>query len=158
MSGIEALGIVLGALPLIISAFEHLREACEARDLLVHFERKHMKALNDVKDERLLFRLHLRKLLLPLVKDGVLEEHDIEQLMLDKELSRWRQHDLELALKQRLGEAHERYLEILKDVQNTLHRLLCTLGFALSPFQEKLDALQVGMRDNTETYESYVLN
>ena len=144
MSGIEVAGLVLGALPLVISFLEHVRGASQRVGMLAHFESENKKSLNDVEDEQLLFRLQLKKLLLPLVRDDVLETTELEELMVDPGADGWKNQDVHKALRLRLGEAHDRYHGILVDMHQQTCKLLIALGCdRLRPFKETLDDLKV---------------
>jgi hypothetical protein len=110
MSGLEVVGVVLGALPLIISAFEHAQSLAKKWNLLTNFNSEHLKVWNDVKDEELMYRLQLQTLLAPLVLDGDLTKDRLETLLLSPQSNEWREADLDAALRKRLGEAYDRYL------------------------------------------------
>lgn len=143
MSGVEVLGLVLGGLPLLISAFEHFRDLRNAKDWIFKFEEKYGKSLNDVKDEQIMFELHMRKLLLPLVRADVLDADELHELMLNPGGKGWQEKEVEGALKTRLGNVYERYMEVLSELPGILHKLLMTLGFKLAggtaSFQSKLE-------------------
>lgn len=124
MSGLEVVGVVLGALPLIISAFEHAQSLARKWDLLTNFNSENLKIWNDVKDEELMFRLQLQTLLAPLVRDGDLTKDRLETLMLSPRSDAWREADLDAALRKRLGEAHDRYFGNVEEIQVLAWRLL----------------------------------
>jgi len=124
MSGIEVVGIVLGALPLIISAFEYSQSLAKKLNLLANFQEQHLKVWNDIKDEELMYRLQLQTLLAPLVRDGDLTKDRLETLLLNPQSDLWREADLEIALKGRLGEAHDRYFSNVEEIQALAWRLL----------------------------------
>jgi hypothetical protein len=117
MSGIEVVGIVLGALPLIISAFEHSQVLAKRLNLLSNFQEQHLKFWNDIKDEELMYRLQLQTLLGPLVRDGDLTKDRLEMLLLNPQSDLWREADLEAALRVRLGGAHDRYFSNVEEIQ-----------------------------------------
>lgn len=124
MSGIEVVGIVLGALPLIISAFEHSQSLAKKLNLLANFNSEHLKFWNDIKDEELMYRLQLQTLLAPLVRDGDLTKDRLETLILSPRSDDWREADLDAAMRSRLGEAHDRYFENVGEIQALAWRLL----------------------------------
>jgi hypothetical protein len=131
MSGLEVIGVVLGALPLIISAFEHGQSLAKKWNLLENFTAENRKVWNDIRDEALMYRLQLKILLAPLVWDGDLENDRLEALMLSPQSNAWREPDVEAALKKRLGEAYDRYIGNVEEIQALAWRLL--EPFAQSP-------------------------
>lgn len=140
MSGLAVVGIVLGALPLIISAFEHAQSLAKKWNLLNNFNAEHLKVWNDVKDEELMYRLQLQTLLSPLVRNGDLAEDRLETLLSNPQSDAWKEPDLDTALKKRLGEAHDRYFGNVEDIQVLAWRLL--EPFTQSPtFRTKMQAM-----------------
>lgn len=124
MSGLEVVGVVLGALPLIISAFEHGQSLAKKWNLLANFNSENLKIWNDVKDEELMYRLQLQTLLAPLVRDGDLAKDRLETLLLSPQSDAWREGDLDAALRKRLGEAYDRYFGNVEEIQALAWRLL----------------------------------
>ncbi|KAK5119803.1 hypothetical protein LTR85_007129 [Meristemomyces frigidus] len=138
MSGIEVVGLVLGAFPLAVSALEHYREACKTINLMRNFESEWRKSLNDIKDEQVFFTLNLKVLLLPLVEDDALDETDLETLLADPESVTWRDIDVDAALGERLGSSHARFLEIALELQRLIWQLLTVIGIDKPRLQAKL--------------------
>lgn len=124
MSGLEVVGVVLGALPLIISAFEHSQSLAKKWNLLANFNSENLKVWNDVKDEELMYRLQLQTLLAPLVRDGDMTKDRLETLLLSPRSDVWKDADLDAALKRRLGEAYDRYMGNVEEIQELAWRLL----------------------------------
>lgn len=123
MSGIEILGIVLAAFPLCISAMEHYEETKKVAGTFFRIRRVHKKDLGKVKNCQLIFRLGLKELLKPLLIDAVVDHIEYEQLFASPGGPGWAEQDVETALKKRLGDCHERYIEILQEVQETMAAL-----------------------------------
>ena len=124
MSGLEVVGVVLGALPLIISAFEQGQSLAKKWNLLANFNSENLKVWNDVKDEELMYRLQLQTLLAPLVRDGDLTKDRLEVLVLNPQCDAWKDTDLDAALRKRLGEAYDRYIGNVEEIQALAWRLL----------------------------------
>jgi hypothetical protein len=124
MSGFEVVGVVLGALPLIISAFEHGQSLAKKFNRLADFSSENLKVLNDIKDEELMYRLQLQTLLAPLVREGDLTKDRLEILLLGPRCDAWQDADLDAALKRRLGEAYDRYIGNVEEIQTLAWRLL----------------------------------
>lgn len=124
MSGIEIVGLILGAVPLVISAMEHFEDAKRAVGTFHKIRRAHKRDLGKLKDCQLKFKLNMKELLLPLLADDLVTRIEYEQLLVSPGGSGWREEHVDEALAQRLGECHERYIEILQEMEETLV-LLC---------------------------------
>jgi hypothetical protein len=77
-----------------------------------------------VKDCQLKFRLNMKELLLPLLTDDVVTKLEYEQLLANPGGPGWQEEHVEETLAERLGDCHERYIEILKEMEETMV-LLC---------------------------------
>ena len=137
MSGLEVVGVVLGALPLIISAFEHGQSLAKKWNLLANFNSENLKVWNDTRDEELMYRLQLQTLLAPLVRDGDLTKDRLEILLLNRRCDAWKDADLDTALKKRLGEAYDRYIGNVEEIQTLAWRLLEPLARSTA-FREQM--------------------
>ena len=124
MSGLEVVGIILGAFPLAISGMEHYEETKKVANTFFKIRRAHRKDLGKVKDCQLKFRLNMKELLLPLLTDDVVTTMEYEQLLAKPGGPGWQEEHVEESLAERLGECYERYIEILKEMEETMV-LLC---------------------------------
>ena len=123
MSGIEIVGVLLGVFPLCVSAMEHYEKTRRATNTFVKIRRTHKRDLGKIKDCELLYKLNLKQLLLPLLKEDVIEESELELLLSNPGGPAWNNRHVHSALKKRLGECHDRYLEILSDMKDTMVNL-----------------------------------
>lgn len=143
MSGLEVAGIVLGALPLIIYAFEHLRDGASRLGRLINFNAEFHRLWGEVEDEELMYRLQLKILLKPLVNNGIVAEDELEELMLSPDHELWRDADVDGALSKRLGESYDRYVANLTDIQALTWQIIQPL--LQSPvLKERLGGNEVG--------------
>ena len=124
MSGLEILGVILGAFPLAISAMEHYEECKKVAGTFYKIRRAHRKDFGRVKDCQLKFRLNMKELLLPLLADDLVSKIEYEQLLASPGGPGWQEDHVEDSLVERLGDCHERYIEILKEMEETMV-LLC---------------------------------
>ena len=124
MSGLEIVGVILGAFPLAISGMEHYEETKKVANTFFKIRRAHRKDLGKVKDCQLKFRLNMKELLLPLLTDDVVTTMEYEQLLAKPGGPGWQEEHVEESLAERLGDCHERYIEILKEMEETMV-LLC---------------------------------
>ncbi|KAF2163556.1 hypothetical protein M409DRAFT_26168 [Zasmidium cellare ATCC 36951] len=138
MSGIEVVGLVLGAFPLVISAMEHYEDVKKVSTTWWRIKRAHKKDLGRVKDCHLKFKLNLKELLLPLVLDGVVNKGEYESLLASPGGDGWREEHVENALEERLAECHMRYVEILGELIETMGRLSKECRVDDADFQEAL--------------------
>lgn len=133
-----AIGLILNIVPLLVSTVEHWKDGTEPLGRFVNFDNEYRKFYEDLKDEQLVLRLHLKKLLRPLVKEGLLLNNDIDLLLSNVQLEEWRQPAVNAALEKRLGEACERYIEALRSMQNSIVDLLHALDSGKAGLQSKL--------------------
>lgn len=123
MSGIEVAGLVLGAFPLLISAMENYEETRKVTSTWWRVKRAHKRDIGRIKDCQLKFRLNLKELLLPLVHDGTVNRGEYERLLANPGGHGWKEDRVEDALRIRLSECHERYVEMLLDILDLMARL-----------------------------------
>ena len=117
MSGIEVVGIVLGALPLAISLFQSYEDLAAAKNRLRDFEKLYRNIQRDLEHEELLFRLIVETLIRPLVNDEMIDKDDLDRIINNIDDSSWANQDISEALQQRLGEVHEPFIEVMKDTK-----------------------------------------
>ena len=101
MSGFEAIGLVLGAIPLIMAGVGQYKNNIEMRQLERHFKTEHNIFLNSIEE-----------LLSPLVSDM-----HLEQLMKDPSGEAWRDKAVSAKLEEQLGGAYQSFEEIMEDVK-----------------------------------------
>ncbi|RYF35222.1 MAG: hypothetical protein EOO38_29025, partial [Cytophagaceae bacterium] len=129
MSGIEVVGIVLGALPLAISLFQSYEDLAAAKNRLRDFEKLYRNIQRDLEHEELLFRLIVETLIRPLVNDEMIDKDDLDRIINNIDDSSWANQDISEALQQRLGEVHEPFIEVMKDTEQQCMQLLKSIGF-----------------------------
>jgi len=109
MSGAEVAGLVLGAIPLLISALEHWQSTSAVLAKWWHLQSSLKLDLEKLEDTRVLYNSHLEELLRPLTIDGVLTEAAFESMRSKQSDEMWKKERVQLALRQRLGERYDRY-------------------------------------------------
>ena len=151
MSGVEIVGVLLGAFPLCIAAMEHYEDTRKVAGTFFKIRRAHRKDLGKVKDCRLMFRLNLKELLIPLLADETVNQLEYEVLLANPGGPAWRDHHVDIALAERLGECHGRYIEILQEMQDTM-ALLCEVSRVDDEqFQKLLQAKQHNTTNSTSS-------
>lgn len=129
MSGLEVIGLVLGAIPLAISACEHWRGIAERYGRVANFEKQYRRVVEDLKDEQVIFRLQVERLILPLVSGKIISEGDLERLVGSTSDALWADEDVSKAIKDRLGRTYENYVRVLGDIDRACMKMLKSLGF-----------------------------
>jgi hypothetical protein len=129
MSGIEIVGIVLGALPLAISLFQSYEELAAAKNRLRDFEKLYRNVLRDLEHEELLFRLIIETLVRPLVNDEMIDKDDLDRIINNTDDSSWADQDISEALRQRLGDVHMPFVQVVEDTKQQCMQLLKSIGF-----------------------------
>ena len=138
MSGIELAGLVLGTFPLVTFALEQYREAKRTALRWWRIERVYSRAVSRLEYERLFLRLQLRKLLLPLVTEGVLGDDDLEPLLADLNDAQWEVQDRKNALEQRLGDGYDQYVVILGEILEGMTDVWHLMGGEDSAFRAEI--------------------
>ena len=123
MAGIEAVGLVLGGLSLVISAIEHYQTIEKMGKTFWKLRRQHREDVGRLEDCRLDFRMHMRLLLQPLVVEGTIEQAELELLVEDMSCKAWMSPEIDERLCQRLGERKKRYFENLTELHDALKKL-----------------------------------
>lgn len=129
MSGIEVVGIVLGALPLAISLLRSYEELAAAKNRLFSFEEMYRKVLRDLGHEQLIYRSIIQTLIRPLVNDEMIHEDDLDRIVNDITDESWADQDIKDALRQRLGDFYTSFVEVVEDTEQQCMQLLKSLGF-----------------------------
>ncbi|EXJ69790.1 uncharacterized protein A1O5_06861 [Cladophialophora psammophila CBS 110553] len=120
MSGIEVVGLALGAFPILISALEHFRDSAAILRNWWRFEREfnNFKLQIEYQHQRLKQNLELN--LLPLVVD---DDVRLRALVAHPGGPRWQDRDLEEKLKQRLQENYSLYMDTVKIMNEVMGEL-----------------------------------
>lgn len=124
MSGVEAVGLILGALPLIISAAEHYKKGFEPLVRWKRFKFVFRDFITSVDIQRQMFQLVLKKLLIRVQ----LEPEEKQRLLTTPDYEGWRRADIIDALKLRLGDSYESCIDILRAMNQDmldLQAILC---------------------------------
>ncbi|KAF2632934.1 hypothetical protein BU25DRAFT_487328 [Macroventuria anomochaeta] len=134
MSGLEVAGVVLGALPLIISGLEHWRKVAEIGGFFWRIRKEYTKCKNDVKYHDIMYRRNLKALLLPLIN----EPKEVEYLIRTPGGKGWTDKVMQERLEERLKDSYDLYLDIIHDLNETAQALRKELSFNDTSIQDKL--------------------
>lgn len=103
MSGVEVIGLVLGGLPLIISAAEHYKKGFEPLARWKRFKFVFREFINSVDIQRQMFQLVMKKLLIRVQ----LEPEEKQRLLTIPDYEGWHRSDVVEALRLRLGDSYD---------------------------------------------------
>jgi hypothetical protein len=123
MSGLEIAGVVLGALPLVISALEHYAEGVNTTRRYWRYKTELRSLILNVKTERSIFINTLGQLLA-----GVVSFEQINVLLLDPCGQPWRAPGSEQRLQRRLAKAYDTYFENVKGMDDALRAMMVRLA------------------------------
>ncbi|OBT86787.1 hypothetical protein VE02_04225 [Pseudogymnoascus sp. 03VT05] len=116
MSGVEAIGLVLGGLPLIISFAEHYKEGFETLVRWKRFRLVFLKFITSLDTQEQIFKMVLEKLLAPLR----LEPEEKQRLWTTPDYEGWHRSDVVEALKSRLGDSYDACMDILRTMNEDI--------------------------------------
>jgi hypothetical protein len=124
MSGIEVAGIVLGVIPLIISAFEDYREGLESMKGWWMYRPQFLDFIHKVGVQSTLFKSNIEELLTPVVES----EAQLVELLRVPGGPAWKGPELEERLKERLRKSYDWYLVVIEDMRRDMEKLKKNLG------------------------------
>jgi hypothetical protein len=116
MSGIEAIGLVLAALPLFIAAAEHYRDGLGSIHKFFRKERILELYIDELNLQDTYLRLHLQRLL----GNTDIPASIQEKLASDLAGPEWQRADVKRELEGNLGRAYEPFMRILERITNVL--------------------------------------
>ncbi|RYP86159.1 hypothetical protein DL770_004946 [Monosporascus sp. CRB-9-2] len=138
MSGFEVAGLVLGALPLVVTALESYSKLAKIAGFWREIRREYRKFDADLKCQRLEFIMSLRVLLLPLVTAG--DKELINRLIADPQGDAWKDHEIETRLKAKLQDQYELFEKIVYEIKQVVLDLESELSIDSEAVQEAFDA------------------
>ncbi len=104
MSGFEIAGVVLGALPLLISAMEHYESSLDRVLAFFKWKDELHKAMRELWIQHSYYEMTLRNLLV-----GMVDEAELVEMMSQPQSPLWKSPGLDEKLRQKLGAAHGIY-------------------------------------------------
>lgn len=135
MSGFELAGIVLGAFPIAISAIDDYRRMARKVEALKDIRVTYLRCSEDLKNEALAFKRHLRMLVLPLVVDS----DSANALLANPSGERWKDADIADLLETKLGESHELYLSYVDRMVETLAKISEEMAIDSDLVQDRME-------------------
>jgi hypothetical protein len=123
MSGLETAGVVLGALPLIISALEHYAEGVRTAKRFWQYKSELRSLILQVRTEREIFVNTLERLLI-----GIIRIERIAEYLSHPGGELWRSLDLDVKLQERLRGSYEVYVDNVQGMNGALRNMMDRLA------------------------------
>ena len=134
LTGVEAAGLVLAALPIIVQLVEGYESGCKPMRSWLRFRRVYINLLQGIRLQETLFNNNVRILLLPLVDS----DDEVRTLLEDAGGKSWQDYELEEALVRRLSTSYKSYLETIERFRATIEAFQKKLGISEDVKQEIL--------------------
>jgi hypothetical protein len=112
MSGFEVVGVVLGGLPLIVSALENYGNGTKVIRRWGRYRWEMQRLMSNVCTEEGLFRNTCEKLL-----SGIVATTELERLLRDSRGPLWKDPEIRRRLEGRLCDSYENYVERMDDMK-----------------------------------------
>ncbi|KAI1272275.1 hypothetical protein F5Y07DRAFT_380342 [Xylaria sp. FL0933] len=118
MSGFEIAGIVLGAVPLLISALEHYGDALSTLNKWRKYERELRSLVRNLDTERVKLQNVCEKLLV-----GIVPESQIEAMIKDPMGGLWKEEKIQARVQSRLWESYGSFEDTISDIKRAIDEM-----------------------------------
>ncbi|KAF2122662.1 hypothetical protein BDV96DRAFT_639235 [Lophiotrema nucula] len=119
MSGLEIAGVVLGALPLIISAFEHYAEGIATAKRFWRYKTEMRSLIEQIKTTKVIFINTMEQLL-----TGIVRADQMDAFLSRPAGELWRVSEVDEKLKSRLRDAYEIYFDNVRGMEVSLKKIM----------------------------------
>jgi hypothetical protein len=123
MSGLEVAGLVLGALPLVISALEHYAKGVQTAKRYFRYKSELKALILKIENEQCMFINTLELLL-----GGIVRIEHMSELLSNPGGDAWKSAEVDSKLKDRLRNAHKTYLKNIKGMERSLQSIMGKLA------------------------------
>jgi hypothetical protein len=123
MAGIEVVGIVLGSIPLIISALEHYRDGVSTIQRWRKYERERQSLIRSLKTERVKMHNICEKLLA-----GLVAPSQVHEMIQNPFGQLWQEEAVMRKIRARLEESIEVFRSIVEDMKDAILEMMRRLG------------------------------
>ncbi|RDW59872.1 hypothetical protein BP6252_12959 [Coleophoma cylindrospora] len=171
MSGIEIVGLLLGAIPLVISALEHYEDALDPAIAFIKWGRELSVATQSLwypveprpvfartltrssrgRFQNTSYTQSIQLLLRPITSD-----QELVDMMNDSDNVLWKSDDMAVALRDRLGDAYVAYMETIAEIQKITQSLAEKLNIDGAQ-QISQQGLEVILRSNPTSRKDGIL-
>jgi hypothetical protein len=118
MSGFEIAGVVLGSIPLLVSALEHYGEGLSTIQRWRKYQRELQSLIRNLETERVKFQNVCEKLLV-----GLVPASDIEAMIDDPLSHLWRREAIEKKIRARLWKSSAVFDDTIKDIMTAIDEI-----------------------------------
>jgi hypothetical protein len=126
MSGIEVVGIVLGALPIMVNGIEKYSEGLSAARRLLNPRRELRNLHRAIRTELQVFRNTALLLL-----HRIATESEVESLIREPTSNLWKAPAFERDMRTLLGSSYSVWCEVMSDISNAIREISRDLGLPL---------------------------
>lgn len=123
MSGLEVVGVVLGSIPLIISALEHYRDGVSTIQRWRKYERERQSLVRSLKTERVKMHNICEKLLV-----GLVAPSQVQDMIQNPFGQLWQEEAVMRKIRARLEESIEVFGSIVEDMKDAILEMMRRLG------------------------------
>ncbi|KAK3399584.1 hypothetical protein B0T20DRAFT_467996 [Sordaria brevicollis] len=131
MSGLEIVGVVLGALPLAIEVLDRYGEVAKRSKSFIKIKLEYLEWKRRLRYSSLMYKRNLQDLLLPIILDAETEKDRISTLIEDP-FGAWRwwtEPDTARMLKERLrGDSYDVYMDYIQAIEEVLEEIVDELA------------------------------
>lgn len=138
MSGVEAAGFVLAAIPLVISALEHYEDMLDPTVAFLKYRGELSRATRELGNQHASFEQTIQILLVPITN-----EEELSDMLDNTDSPYWSDQFIDHGLRKKLGQAYPSYLRKTQDIQRIMIELAAKLNIegADKVTQEGLEAI-----------------
>jgi hypothetical protein len=122
MSGIEVAGLVLGSIPLIISALESYNEGLDPVKSFIRWERELPQFIRKLRNQHVHFAQTTRLLLEPITT-----EFELAEMLSEPSGKLWKDDDMTGKLKDKLQESYHAYQSTITDIERIMKKIASKL-------------------------------
>lgn len=119
MSGFEVAGVVLGLLPLVITAVEHYADSVQTAKRAIKYKTEMKILKHDLDAEYTVFLDNLERVL-----DGLVRAYQLEVLLKDPVSTLWQEDTLNERLQDRLGRSYDVFAHTVNDMNGTVREFI----------------------------------
>jgi hypothetical protein len=125
MSGIEVAGLVLGALPILLTGLQFYAKGTAMTMRYRRYSEEFATLIDELKGEHAAYQNSIETLLI-----GVVEPKDVAEFLANPGGVLWRTPTFERRLQKRLGRSHDPYLATVFQLRNTVEEFTKRLSLA----------------------------
>lgn len=125
LTGVETAGLVLAAFPVVVQLIQGYQEGCKPIHHWIRFHKTFKILLQGIRHQETRLNDYVRMLLLPLVN---FSDEELEALLENPGGKNWQNGELEQALRRRLSNSYNSYMETLERIQELLQEFQRRLG------------------------------